>query len=130
MALYGEGLCNSRSIPSSKDIPRSTHRHQEQACWCFKCSSFSFLNSNRQSQPLDQTTCQRLFLPVRTFWATLEKTHMRTLAYQNCINFIHSLISILMTVKVNYLFAIIPLYTLVQEHVIAVQTSFFFFSFQ
>ena len=26
----------------------------------------------------------------------------------------------------NYLFAIIPLYTLVQEHVIAVQTSFFF----
>ena len=52
---------------------------------------------------------------------------MRTLAYQNCINSIHSLISILMTVKVNYLFAIIHLYTLVQEHVIAVQTSFFFF---
>ena len=69
----------------------------------------------------------RLFLRVRTFWATLEKTHMRTLAYQNCINSIHSLISILMSVKVNYLFAIIPLYTLVQEHVIAVQTSFFFF---
>ena len=69
----------------------------------------------------------RLFLRVRTFWATLEKTHMRTLAYQNCINSIHSLISILMTVKANYLFAIIPLYTLVQEHVIAVQTSSFFF---
>ena len=64
----------------------------------------------------------RLFLRVRTFWATLEKTHMRTLAYQNCINFIHSLKSILMTVKVNYLFAIIRLYTLVQEHVIAVRT--------
>ena len=72
------------------------------------CSSSVFeaqwsLHTNRVIISISGRGDLRLFLQVRTFRPHWKKTHMRTLNCQNCINFINSLIRILILKQIIYL---------------------------